>query len=272
MAIARAIVERIAFTLFSMEAMGMMIGGFCLAGLGATLRASRTDVGAMPIIAAGSLAIGVALGIGGSAAFIASRARMDSLVRGPLSGGWLVLFLVTLVGLPFLLFVELDPLVQFWRDVWAKAVEWGVFKDDAGMAGYILVPIAGVLVIPFLEGLAGVTATLSCAMLLLFVRSTRMLRVLALGVVLTGTLLLAGSFGAATAERLSPSAERLIRETPDPEGVQQARALAIVQRYRTVTRASAATLGWAWVGLALWLPVLASSERRNVTSEISGKG
>ncbi len=265
----RTIVERIALHLYFVVALGVATAGFSIAGLGVTLRASSFDMEAMPLVAAGAIALGATLGIGGSIAVVLSRARVDSLRRKTLGGGRLLLFLTTLVVLPFLLWIDLDPLLQFWREVWAKAEEWGLWEQGAGMGAWILVPIAAVLSIPFFVLLAAFTAALSCALLLALrlVRSAHLLRVLVLGVILTGTLLVAGYVGAAATERLSPSVEKLIRDTADPEGVEQERALAALRRYKSVTRESAATILWAWVGLAVWLPILAKAERQEAISE-----
>jgi hypothetical protein len=88
------------------------------------------------------------------------------------------------------------------------------------------------------------------------VRSASLLRILFVVVVMTGGLVVGGAFGASSSNRLMPIAERTIRETRDPSGTEQARALALLQRYQSVTQASALTLGWSWLGLLVWVPLL----------------
>lgn len=50
---------------------------------------------------------------------------------------------------------------------------------------------------------------------------------------------------------MAPAVETLIRATPDPDGQEQARALALLARHRTVSASSVWTLSWASVGLML---------------------
>jgi hypothetical protein len=75
-------------------------------------------------------------------------------------------------------------------------------------------------------------------------------------VLVLGSGAVTGIIGTRIIERVMPSVEQLIRDTPDPTGVEAARATEELQRYRVVTRSASLTLMGTWGVMALWTPLL----------------
>jgi len=262
------VADSIVLTLLSLAAAASTGAGLLLAGFGAI--AGSVDLGdATPIVSRGLLGMGIGMATGGGVALVLRRARGS---RVDARGVWQMLLAATLIGLPVVLGLWLGPLVAFWRDVLALASELGVWEQsDWNGTGLILAPAAVVFSVPAVQAFAAIVVALSCVLMLplVMVRSASILRILFVVVVMTGGLVLAGMFGASSSNRLMPIAERTIRETRDPSGTEQARALALLQRYQSVTQASALTLGWAWLGLLVWVPLLTVAAPYRVESSAS---
>jgi hypothetical protein len=149
---------------------------------------------------------------------------------------------------------------------------WDNLQGDLGLSGFVIMPVIAALAVPGVEVLAAVTSVVGSALLLalLLLRSTRVPRALILCVLVQGSLVLASVVGASVIERLVPSVEQLIAETPDPGGVEQARATAVLQRYRLVTAGSSETLTWIWGALAVWAPLLLLHPRSRMAFSSAG--
>ena len=214
---------------------------------------------------------------GGTALYLA-RARTrwfpDGLSSQASAGsgldGWIIFFPLTLIGVPLLILSQLQPLAAFWRDVIALADRlnlWEGLQQSNGLSGVVLMPVFAALALPTLDAIAAATHTVGSVLLLLLllVRSTRVPRVLVLCVLIQGGLVGASTLGTLTVERLAPSIEQLIRETPDAGGSEQMRAAQELQRYRAVTGGASRTLTAAWGLLAIWTPLLLFSGRARRT-------
>jgi hypothetical protein len=75
-------------------------------------------------------------------------------------------------------------------------------------------------------------------------------------VILQGGMVVASAAGAILVERLTPSIDQLVRSTPDPDGTEQARVVAELQRYGAVVRGASQTLAWGWGAILVWAPLL----------------
>ena len=251
MGIARSFTVRVASALLSLVATGMALGGLALTGLGFTLRQANADVESLALITTGLILVGITLAIPGGVAVIWSRVTgySDSSMAPPVGGIAGVLLAAVLI--PAALATQVGPLIAYWRDVLALASEYDVWRTANGPSALVFMPAVGVLLVPALEALAAITLTLSCGLLLLLiaVRSTAAIRHAAIGAVLVGGLVAASGAGVVTTERLAPAVENLIRETAN--AAEQAQALGLLARHRSVGAESVWTLTWAWAAMAL---------------------
>ena len=254
MAFARTFTERIATALVSFVAMGMAIGGTALVGLGITLRQTSIDVAEMSIIAAGSIAVGAVLALSGAASWIWTRRSDPSGARlTVVPGGRAIALALLATALPLLIATQLGALAAYWRDIARLAAEYEIWKSANGPSALVFVPAMGVLLVPAVEAIAAGVMILSCLLVLVLVpaRVGTAPRLVATGALLATGLTIASWVGTGVTERLVPSAEALIRTTAAPGDQEQDRALTLLQQHRLVVTASAWTLSWAWIVLAL---------------------
>jgi hypothetical protein len=272
MRLARSVANRIAFTLLRLAATCMTMAA---AGLTVAAAAAWTiDAEAAQFVGIASIQVATVFAFAGGTALYLVWARTTWLPDGTPAqastgsslDGWLILFPLTLAGMSLLLASQLQPLAAFWRDVFALANQLNVWEEvlrGGGLSGIVLMPVFAALALPGLEVLAAAAYVLEALLLLvlLFLRSSRVPRALILCVLIQGGLVGASLRGATVVERIAPSIEQLIRETPDPGGTEQTRALDALQRYRVVTEDSSRTLAVAWLPLATWTPLLLLSGR-----------
>jgi hypothetical protein len=269
----RSIVEWFAFALLRLAATCSAISGIALLAAAGAVLAAGTAVAAdadwIRLVIGGLFGLAVVLIVTGGLSLYLRRAAVSWLPDGSRSeastgsgfDGWLILFPLTLIGVPALMLFRLQPLVAFWRDVLALADRLNVWQDlqrNAPDSGYVLMPVFSVLALPGIAAAAAATAIIEAALLiaLLMVRSSRVPRALTLCVVLQGGLIVGSAVGAAIVQRLTPSIEQLIRSTADPRDVEQEQILAAVQRYGAVVRDASQTLAWGWAAMIVWTPLL----------------
>jgi hypothetical protein len=265
----RPIVEWIAFAVLRLAATCLTLAGVAFVAPALALQASGSGADWVRMVVACSFGLAITFLSAGGISLHLRRRPTTWLPDGPRSqastgsgfDSWLILFPLTLIGVPTLMLVQLRPLAFFWRDVLALADQLNFWQDlqrNAPDSGYILMPIIAALAVPIVEAAAAAAAVLGSAFLiaLLMVRSARVPRALLLCVLMQGALVLASAFGAVVVERVTPSIEALVRETPDPGGVEQNRAMDALQRYGAVVRGSTGTLAWSWGAIALWVPLL----------------
>jgi hypothetical protein len=281
---ARAIVEWFAFGLLRLAATGSAASGIALLAAAGAVQAA--GAGWVRLVIGGSLGLAVLLLLAGGISLYLRRAPATWLPDGLRSqrsagsgfDGWLILFPLTLIGVPALMLVELRPLAAFWRDVFALADQlnfWQGLQRNPADSGYVLMPIFAALALPGVDAAAAASAVVGSALMiaLLLVRSTRVPRALLLCVILQGALVLASTVGAIVVERLTPSIEQLVRSTPDPGGAEQAQIMAQLQRYGAVVQDAGKTLAWGWGAIALWAPLLLLSVRARATfAAVAGTG
>ncbi len=281
---ARAIVEWFAFGLLRLAATCAAASGIALlAAVGAVLAAG---VGWVRLVIGVSLGLAAALLFAGGISLYLRRAPTTWLPDGPRSqrstrsgfDGWFILFPLTLIGVPTMMLVQLEPLAAFWRDVFALADQlnfWQGLQRNSPDSGYVLIPIFSVLALPAVDAAAAAATVVGSSLLiaLLLVRSTRVPRALLLCAILQGALVLASAVGELVVERLAPSTEELVRSSPDPGGVEQAQIMATLQRYRAVVRGASETMAWSWGAIAVWVPLLVLSVRGRATfAAVNGSG
>jgi hypothetical protein len=272
----RSIVERIGFA-------SLRLAASCTTAAGAALATAAIATGSfgaetLTTVIRDAFAVAAAMALAGGATLYLAGKRLGWLQDGPVShasvgsgfSGWLVLLPLVLLIAPPLMLIQLRPLAEFWRDVLGLADRLGLWENlqgDTGFSGVVLMPIAAALAVPGLEALTAVMHVVGASFLLalLALRSTRVPRALLLCVLLQGALVLPCAFGASAIERATPSIEQLIRETPDPSGLEQARVSAALQRYVEVTRRASIALTWPWVAMAVWLPIVLFSARARAT-------
>ena len=93
----------------------------------------------MRLVIGGSLGLAVVLLFAGGISLYLRRAPTTWLPDGPRSqrstgsgfDGWLILFPLTLIGVPALMLVQLQPLAAFWRDVFALADQLNFWQEPA---------------------------------------------------------------------------------------------------------------------------------------------
>lgn len=271
---ARSVVEWVAFALLRLVATCLAAAGIALLAAAGSVLAAGAGVEWLRLVVGGSLGLAVTLLFAGSISLYLRRASTTWLPDGSRSqastgsgfDGWLILFPLTLIGVPAVMLVQLQPLAAFWRDVFALADRLNFWQDlqrNAPDSGYVLIPIFSALALPGIDVAAAVTTVVGSALLiaLLLVRSSRVPRALLLCVILQGALVMASAVGAVVVERLTPSLEQLVRSTPDPSSVEQAQILEPLQRYGTVVRGASETLAWSWGAIVVWAPLLLLSAR-----------
>ena len=208
------------------------------------------------------LQIGGAWALLGLAAVFTARRR--SLARAP--GGIVALaFILTLIAIPVWLIWRLQPFLSEWRVLVDLASSSNFFETaNANMSGVILVPLAAALAPPFIELAAMVVAVAtSCAAIGLTAgRSARFGHLYVASVLLLTALVVGSMRGATVASMAVDALQPFIEESqPRPEEYQQIRE--IVDRYTAAVTPTAATLAWAWVAYAMWIPpVLLSARQR----------
>jgi hypothetical protein len=286
MSIARSIVEWFAFGLLRLAATGLAVSGIAMLAAAGAVQAAGADGEWVRLVVRGSLGLAFALLLAGGISLYLSSASTTWLPDGVHSqrsagsgfNGWLILFPLTLIGVPALMLVQLQPLAALWRDVFALAEQlniWQGLQRNSPDSGYILMPIFAALTLPAIDAVAAVSIGVGSALMiaLLLVRSTRVPRALLIFVILQGALALASAVGGIVVERLAPSIEQLIRSTPDQSGVEHQQILAALQRYGAVVQGASNTLAWSWAVIAVWVPLLLLSVRARATfAAFAGSG
>ncbi len=282
----RSIVEPVVFGVFRLWAMALIMAGVALVAAALAVQPMGSETAWVRVLSAGSLGLAVALlGAGGIAVYVArvtTRWLPDRPGSGASTGsgfdGWLIVLPLALIAVPTMLLLQLRPLLTFWRDVFVLADQldiWQGLQGDTAGSGLVLLPVFAALALPSVNTLAAAAVVVGAAltMALLLARSTRVPRALLLYVMLLGALVVTSATGALIVERLAPAFEELVRSTPDPGGVEQARALSEFQRYRGVARGSALALSLSWAVLLVWPPLLIlTADGRTAFSAREGAG
>lgn len=275
MTFARRFTERVATALLSLVATGMALGGVALAGLGATLRSTGSDlIEGMPVITAALMGLGVVLALPGGVAVIWVRGTGYSGARLAVSWGTpVVVLLLVAAALPVALATQLGPLTSYWRDIARLAAEYDVLKSANGPAALVFVPVMGVLLVPALEALAAGVVALGCGLLLVLMaaRSAAVLKLSAIAALLVGGLTAASWVGVGVTERLVPSAESLIQTSADAGDRERGRALALLERHRAVVSGSVWALSWGWavmILLAVGTRAVSGGEERDTAMDL----
>lgn len=266
MIVARTFGERV--TLWCLRAAATVV---TLAG--ASVLASSLATAAAPL--SGELArllplhavrIGAALAIGGVLALYLSGSR-SALFRGerldpaarPAPDAWTWAFVLTLLAAPAVMLWQLEPLARFWRDTFQLLAGLGPWEFRGGeSSGLVLAPLFGMLALPSFETLAAIAFAVACMFLLLLVatRSRLGLRAVLACVALLGALAVAALLADDTMRRITPGLERAILGTRAGFPDEAAKAIHALERYHRVTGRAAHVLGWAWMALGLWVPLL----------------
>jgi hypothetical protein len=276
MHLARSIAERVVFALLRLA--GLCLTVAAVASIVPAFALQAIGVDGLRIIVGDLLGLAVVFAFAGGLTLYLARIRTKWLPDGPPSqasagsgfDGWLILFPLTLLSVPLLMLVQLQPLAEFWRDVFGLADRLNVWQDlqkNAGASGLVLMPIIAALAVPGVEVMTAAAFVIGSALLiaLLILRSTRVPRALLLCALIQGPLVAASVVGTLVIERLTPSLEQLIRETKDPTGVEQKRAAEALQRYRVVTRGTSETLTWTLGAMVFWTPFLLLNARARMT-------
>jgi hypothetical protein len=252
-AFARTFTQRAAAALLFPVAMAMALGGLALAGLGMTLRQNDVGIEGMAIVTGGLMALGVALALPGGVSVVWARVSGYSSDRLISSSGSLFTLMLGAAVIPLALAATLGPLTGYWRDVLRLAAEYEVSEALNGPSALVFVPAIGVLLVPILEAAAAILVGLSCILLILLlaVRSAEAPRLTTIAAILLIGLVAGSWIGVATTARLAPVLEQVIRDTPDPGGLEQARARALLTRHRGVGADSAWMLSWATAAMVL---------------------
>ena len=274
MHIARSIAEWVAFAVLRLAATCWATAGVAMLAAGGAVQAAGAGANGARLVFWSSVALAVALLFAGGVSLYLRRAATTWLPdasgseqsAGSGFDGWLILFPLTLVGVPALMLVQLLPLAVFWRDVLALADRldfWPNLLSNSQNSGWVLVPIFSALSLPTIDVAAAAATVVGSAMLitLLLVRSTHVPRALLMWMILQGGLVLASVIGAFVVDRLTPSIEQLVRSVPDPDGVESARIMSGLQRYGAVVQGASEALAWSWGAILVWVPLLALSVR-----------
>lgn len=254
MALARTFTQRVAAALLQLVAGAMATGGIALAGMGVVLRRNDLGIDGMAIVAGGLMALGVALAVPGGVSVVWVRLSGYATDRLTVaSKSHLLRLMLVAAAMPLALAATLGPLIGYWRDVIELAVQYEVLESFNGPSGLVFVPVAGVLLVPALEAAAAGLVALSCLLLILLlaVRSAEAPRLTTIAAILLCGLLAGSWIGVLTTERLAPAVEQVIRDTADPGGQEQARALALLTRQLEVGLRSASMLSWGTAAMVL---------------------
>jgi len=252
MSIARRFTERVATASVSLIATALVTGGVTLAGMGATLRQTASDITGMTVITSGLMVMGAVLAITGAIGGIANwKVSRDSGAPADVSSGHLIALVGAAAVLPVILAVLLTPLIAYWRDLIRLADQYDVLATANGPSALVFVPAAGVLLVPGLEAVAAITVAMLFAAisLLTLTRSAAVLKLTAIAAVLVGGLCAGSWVGVLVTERLGPDVEALVRTTANANGQELARILELVERHRMVCMLSAQALSWGWVAV-----------------------
>src|SRR6476659_2245911 len=127
MSIARRFTERVATASVSLIATALVTGGVTLAGMGATLRQTASDITGMTVITSGLMVMGAVLAITGAIGGIANwKVSRDSGAPADVSSGHLIALVGAAAVLPVILAVLLTPLIAYWRDLIRLADQYDV--------------------------------------------------------------------------------------------------------------------------------------------------
>jgi hypothetical protein len=217
------------------------------------------------------LQIGAAFVLFGLAAIGAARLPPPSpethaadVTGGTRLGGWVLLLTVALVAVPIWLLVRLQPFLSEWRVVAGLLASSELFQNaNTNMSGVVLLPLFAALTPPFIQlaTLAAFVASSVVMLPLLAGKSPRFTR-LFVATVLVLTALVIASLRGASAVTLAADALQPFIEESKPRPQEYAEIRGIADRYMAAVTPTAAALGWAWLGYAIWIPPLVLSARR----------
>jgi hypothetical protein len=252
-ALARSFTQRLASALLFPVALAMALGGLALVGLGATLRHNDLGIDAMAIVSGGLMALGGALGVPGGVSVVWARLSSYSIDRLTIAAPARITLMLAAAVIPLALAATLGPLTDYWRDVMRLAAEDEVWESLNGPSALVFIPAVAVLLVPALETAAAILVALSCVLLILLiaVRSADAARLTTIAAMLLVGLVAGSWIAVVTTERLAPVLEQVIRDTPDPGGLEQARARTLLARHRDVGTNSAWMVSWATAAMVL---------------------
>ena len=213
------------------------------------------------------LQIGAAFLLFGLAAIRASRLPpFSSAERAGQTntGGWAMALALTLVVVPVWLLVTLQPFLSEWRVVAGLLANSELWRNaNANMSGVVLLPLFAALTPPFIQ-LAALAAFVAASLVMLPLLATKSPRFsrLFVATVLVLTALAAASARGASAVSLTADALQPLIEESKSRPQEYAEIRGIVDRYTAAVTPTAAALGWAWLGYAIWIPALVLSARR----------
>jgi len=210
------------------------------------------------------LQIGGAFIVCGLGAIAAARLPPPRVPDGAELAGWRLALAAALVAVPAWLVVTLQPFLSEWRVV-ARLLASSELWDNANsnMSGVVLVPLAAALAPPLIQlaALAAFVVTSVVMLALLAAKSARFVR-LYIGCVLLLTALVAGSARGTSAATMTAGALLPWIEASKPRPEEYVQVRGVVDRYTAAVTPTARALGWAWLGLAIWIPPLVLAGRR----------
>ena len=201
----------------------------------------------------------------GVAATYVLRLRPFRESQAPLGfGGWRLAFALTLLAVPAWLLLRLQPFLSEWREVamllWSSDL-WQT--ANANMSGVVLLPIFAALTPPFVQLVALVAFVVSSLVMvgLLATKSARFSSLFVATVLVLTALVVASARGASAVSMTAEALQPFIEESK-PRPQEDAEIRGIADRYMAAVTPTAAALGWAWLGYAIWIPPLVLSARR----------
>jgi hypothetical protein len=217
------------------------------------------------------LQIGAVLVLFGFAAIRAARrpplspeADAADVTDGARLGGWMLLLAVALVAVPVWLLVRLQPFLSEWRVVGGLLASSELWRNaNANMSGVVLLPLFAALTPPFIQlaALAAFVVSSAVLLLLLATKSPRFSRLFVATVLVLTALVVASARGASAVSKTADALQPFIEESKSrPQEYAEIRG--IVDRYMAAVKPTAAALGWAGLGYAIWIPPLILSARR----------
>jgi hypothetical protein len=247
----------------------LICAGIAMFGAGIAMLPAAS--GALRDILAVVLQIGAAFVVFGIAAIWTSRLPPLSTEAGaprvsgdtPL-GGWTWLLAASLVAVPAWLLLRLQPFLSEWRVVAGLLASSELWQNaNANMSGVVLLPLFAALTPPFIQlvALAAFIAGSIALLALVAATSPRFPR-LFVATVLVLTALVAASARGASAVSMTADALQPFIEESKPRPQEYAEIRGIADRYMAAVTPTAAALGWAWLGYAIWIPPLVLSARR----------
>lgn len=271
-----SLTDRLTLWLLRSIAAAMLVAGASMLLAGVPVAGMLAGSAVAQAIAGIFFQIGIVFIVAGGAATYLSRRRGPLLpnerpaardISRPPLGGWLIALAIALVALPAWLVISLQSFFEAWADVVDYIATWDIWSGgDAGLSGFVLVPLAGALTPPMFELAAALWFVAASAVLLvsLLSRSHRFPRIYLVCLVLSTALVVASLRGASAAALVGSAVDQLIQDS-SANADESAQLTAVLQRYTTVVGSTAPVLMWTLCGYLIWMPLLLVSRRAQTT-------